>query len=233
VGTEAFWVPLALTALSSGAEYANQKGAANRADSAQADSILHQGQIQQKAAGDVNKEVAGIAASNPNAIANKATGDYVATLRKNAAGAASGGTGSSLAPVVGGSSRYKNDVTAAQTDVSNFGDQRANDLGQIDAAVRQRQNEGLSMQDLGTQLNQLGAQSYGTNFVDQLRAQQAGQSNPWVSLFAGMLKNGAGAYATNAGGGQTGKAAAAKAYQAARFGSVADYTPPSNAFAVA
>jgi hypothetical protein len=227
VGTEAFWVPLALTALSGGAEYANQKGAAKRADSAQAQSIIDQGQLQQKAAGDVNKTLAGIQGSNPNAIASKATGDYVATLRKNAAGAATGGAGSSLAPVVGGSSRYKGDVKQAQTAVSDFGDERAGDLGQLDAAVRQRQNEGLSMQDLGTQLNQIGAQSYGTNFVDQLRAQQAGQANPWVSLFAGMLKNGAGAYATNAGGktpSLSGKAAAN------RFGSVTDYAPPANAY---
>ena len=71
-------------------------------------------------------------------------------------------------------------------------------MGQLDAAVRQRQNEGLSMEDLQTKLNTLGQKSWGQNFVDQLRAQVAGQANPWVNLLGGMLQKGASAYAMNA-----------------------------------
>ena len=57
-------------------------------------------------------------------------------------------------------------------------------MANADAAVRQRQNEGLAMQTLGTNLNTIGAESYTKNFVDQLRAQTAGQQSPWVSLFS-------------------------------------------------
>jgi hypothetical protein len=89
--------------------------------------------------------------------------------------------------------RFSADKAAATNDVQNYGDTQAGQLGQIDAATRQRQNEGLSMQDLGTQLNTLGAQSYTSNFVNQLRASQDSQVNPWVGLVSGLLTNGAAA----------------------------------------
>ena len=43
------------------------------------------------------------------------------------------------------------------------------------------------MQTLGTNLNLLGGQSQMSNWVNQLRAQTAGQSSPWASLFSNIL----------------------------------------------
>ena len=119
----------------------------------------------------------------------------MAQLRKNAAGSGSTGASSALAPVAGGSSRYQADTAKAQTDSQNYGTDLATQMGGIDAAVRQRQNEGLSTATLATGLNRLGAQSQTTNFVDQLRAAIAGQPNPWVTLGTSLLKNGASAAA--------------------------------------
>ncbi len=189
MGTEEFWIPAAVAALSSGAEYANTQQAAKKQDQAQAQSISDQAQIRQKATGLVNDQVQNIANSSPAPIANKATGEYVAQLRKNSAG--SPGSGSALAPVAGASSRYQADTAKAQTTSQDYGDTLAGQMGQIDAAVRQRQNEGLSTNTLATGLNRLGAQSQTQSFVDQLRAAVAGQPNPWVSLGTGMLKSGA------------------------------------------
>jgi len=62
-------------------------------------------------------------------------------------------------------------------------------MGAIDAAVRQRQNEGLAQQTLGTNLNTLGAQSYTKNFVDQLRAKASGQATTWVGLLGQLATN--------------------------------------------
>jgi hypothetical protein len=76
-------------------------------------------------------------------------------------------------------------------------------MGNIDAATRLRQNEGLGMSTLGTGLNTLGAQSYATNFINQLRSQTGGQADPWVSLFSGMLGQGATAYSKTAVPGST------------------------------
>lgn len=97
----------------------------------------------------------------------------------------------------GASSRYTADTKAGQQQVQAYGNEKATEMGDLDAAVRQRQNEGLEMQTLNTNLNTLGASSYAQNFVDQLRAQVAGQPNPLVSLFAGVGANTAGAMSKN------------------------------------
>jgi hypothetical protein len=187
MGTEAFWVPAAITALGTMAGGVNQKQAANRQDAAQAQAIIDQQKIQSQATSAAGKTIQEIQDSSPNQLAAAATGEYVKQLRQNEAGAS--GPASALAPTAGGSSRYKSDVTAAQTGVNQFGDKYAGDLGKMDAAVRQRQNEGLDMQDIGTKLNTLGAQSYSTNFVDQLRASLAGTPNPYAALGANLLTN--------------------------------------------
>ncbi len=209
MGTEAFWVPVALSALSEGANYANQKQASNNAGNVLAQSLQQQQGYRDQALANVGKTTQQIAQDNPTQIQSQATADYVSNLRKNAAGSTVGGSTSSspttygastssLPSSVSGSSRYKASLPASQQQVENYGNQYAGEMGGIDAAVRQRQNEGLEMQTLGTGLNTLNLQSYGANFVNQLRAQQAAQPNPWVSLFAGMLGSGAKAYAANA-----------------------------------
>jgi hypothetical protein len=216
MGTEEFWVPAVLAAVGTGAEYVNQKQATNRQNDAEIAAMQHQQQIEDQANAAARGLTQQIAKNTPTQIANKATGDYVAQLRKNAAGSTQGGSTkggaqtfgastSSLAPASGASSRFNDASAASQKEVQDYGNTYASEMGQIDAATRQRQNEGLAMSTLGTQLNTLGAQSYGQNFVDQLRAQVQGQTNPWVSLMAGLLKNGANAYAMNSGAGSVSK----------------------------
>lgn len=202
MGTEEFWVPAVLAAVGTGASYVNQANATKRADTSEAQAIADQQNIRQKGVQNVNQTVSKIAADNPNALAAKATGSYVDQLRRNAAGSTQGGptTGapqtfgastSSLAPGVVGGSRYKSDTANAQREVQSYGNTEASQMADLDAAVRMRQNEGLAMQTLGTNLNTLGASSYAQNFVDQLRAQTAGQPNPWVGLGASLFGNAA------------------------------------------
>lgn len=207
MGTEEFWIPAVLAAAGSGAEYVNQSNANKRQQTGETQSIIDQQNLEGKANAQVKALTDQIARNSPNQIAGKATGDYVNALRKNAAGSTQGGpTGapttfgastSALAPAVGADPRYAADLANSQKQVSDYGNTYANEMGSIDAAVRQRQNEGLGMQTLGTNLNTLGAQSYTTNFVDQLKAQAAGQANPWVSLFSGLLSSGAKNYTSS------------------------------------
>jgi hypothetical protein len=203
VGTEAFWVPAVLAATSAGASYVNTTNANNRQQSAEAQAINNQQAIRNKGNAEVNQTVQQIAKSNPQQIAAQETGNYVAQLRRNAAGSTAPGAGTSanpslfgastsaLAPGVTGSSKYKADAANAQQQVQQYGNTEASEMGDLDAAVRQRQNEGLDVQTLNTNLNTLGAQSQSQSFVDQLRAQTAGQANPYVSLFSGLTGNAA------------------------------------------
>jgi hypothetical protein len=214
-GTEEFWVPAVLAAVGTGAQYVNQSNANARQNASEVQAIQNQNQIRGNANAQIKALTSQIGQNTPAQIQGQETGAFVDTLRKNAAGSTEGGptnlnptnggqSVSALAPVAGGSSRYGADKATSQKSVQDYGQTNASELGAVDAAVRQRQNEGLAMQTLGTNLQGLQAQSYTQNFVDQLRAQTAGQANPWVSLFAGLAKNGANAYATNAGGSYTG-----------------------------
>jgi hypothetical protein len=200
MGTEAFWVPAVLAAVSGGAQYANASNAASRANNAEAQSIADQAQFRNQANGQVQQLTKQIANNQPNVLADQDKTAFVNTLRANAAGSTQGGNvapGStnfgqavSALPVgTVGSSRYKAGNAAAQQEVEQFGNTNAAQLANVDAPVRQRQFEGLDMQSLGTNLNTLGLESHTQNFVDQLRAQQAGQQNPWVSLFSNIAGN--------------------------------------------
>lgn len=213
MGSEAFWVPAVIAAAGAGAQGINQMQANKRASNSEVQSIIDQQQYRQQANDQVKNLTQQIATNTPQQIASKETGDFVNTLRKNAAGSAAPGATSSstndtnfgapvsaMPPAAGASSRYKSDTAASQKQVQQYGNTYANEIGNIDAAVRQRQNEGLALNTLGTNLNTLGAESYTKNFVDQLRSQAAGQANPWVGLFSNMLQKGASAYAMNAGG---------------------------------
>lgn len=216
-GTEEFWVPAVIAAVGSAGQAVNQSNANKRASNAQVQSIDDQQQYREQANSQVKNLTQQIAQNSPQKIAAQETGDFVNTLRKNQAGSAQasatstapgdtnfGAPVSAMPPAAGASSRYKTDSANAQKETQQYGTDYATEIGNIDSAVRQRQNEGLALNTLGTNLNTLGAESYTKNFVDQLRSQTAGQANPWVGLFSNMLQNGAKAYAGNSGGPTTG-----------------------------
>jgi hypothetical protein len=195
-GTEEFWVPAALSALSAGTQYVNQSQANSRAQAGQVQNIEEQEANQGKANAQVNALTKQVASNSPQTLADELTGSFVQNLRKNAVGAATG-SGTTNAPInfgastsalpssVGGSSRYASGVAGAQSQVQDYGNQEAKLMGDIGAPTLQRQQEGLGMESLGSNLNLLGAQSYTQNFVNQLRSQAAGVQNPWLTLLGG------------------------------------------------
>lgn len=210
MGTEEFWVPAVLAAVSAGGQYVNQKQATTRQNNAETQAIINQQGLRDQANAQVRGLTQQIAKDDPQQIAAASTGQYVDQLRRNAAGSTQGGstTGgtqtfggstSSLPPnsVAGANARYGADLASGQKQVQDFGDTYAKEMGQLDAATRLRQNEGLAMQTEGTNLNTLGMESYGQNFVDQLRAQAAGQPNPWLTLGSNLLGGAATQISTN------------------------------------
>jgi hypothetical protein len=212
MGAEAFYIPAIISAVGAIGQGVNQMQANKRAQNSEVQAIDDQAQLRENANSQVKNLTQQISQNSPTQLAQQETSNFVNTLRKNAAGSAAPGAASStpdtnfgapvsaLPPAAGASSRYKTDTADAQKETQEYGNTYADEIGNIDAAVRQRQNEGLALNTLGTNLNTLGAESYTKNFVDQLRANTAGQANPWVNLFSGMLQKGANAYATNAPG---------------------------------
>ncbi len=227
MGTEEFWVPAVMAAVSAGAQYENQSQAQSRQNAADVQGIINQQQLTQKANSDVSRLTQQIAQSNPNKIQAQATGDYVSQLRKNAAGSMEGGNTSpdpnlfgqsvsAVGSVAGADPRFKQNLATDQTQVQDYGNRLAGEMGAMDAAVRQRQNEGLGMESLATQLGLLDAQSYGQNFVDSMRAQAAGMPNPWAAMGAQLLGRAAQAVATNWNSGKTPKLSSGNTVQGAQ-----------------
>lgn len=203
-------MPALLAAAGTGANYVNTQNANSRAQAGEVQTILDQQKLQQQGNSQVKALTNQIAQNTPDQLAKQATGQYVDALRKNAAGTQKGGSGgasilfgqptSSLPTTINAGSRYKADTAASQNETSAYGNELAGEMGDIDAATRQRQNEGLAASTLGTNLNLLGAQSYTQNFADQLRTQAAGQSSPWLTLLGGVLSGTGNTLSKNAGG---------------------------------
>lgn len=205
----AFFIPAAIAALSAGAGYVNQNNANKRGQNAEVQALQNQQGFRNQANNLVKQQTQQIATSNPTAAANAEESQFVNNLRKNEAGSAAGGPTntntntfgqpvSALANVPGASKAYNAGTKASQQETQQFGNTVGGEESAVDAAVRQRQNEALQMQTLGTNLNTLNQNAQMQGFVDQLRARSASTPNPWVSLFAnlggqaasGMAKNG-------------------------------------------
>ena len=199
MGTEEFWIPAVLAAVSAGGQAVNQSNANSRAQNAEVQNIDQQQQLRQQANDQVKALTQQINTNSPQQLASKEESQFVNTLRNAQAGTAAGGASNgnsntfgqpvSALPqnVAGASKSYQQSANAAQKEAQQYGNTEAGQMSAIDAAVRQRQNEGLAMQTLGTNLNLLGGQSQMSNWVNQLRAQTAGQSSPWASLFSNIL----------------------------------------------
>ena len=195
MGTEEFWIPAVLAAVGTGASAYNSISANQRSQAQEAQGIQQQQALRQQAAGMVNKTIQNVAASNPAALQRQATGDFVSQLRTNAG--ATNPTLGGTQGTPGANPRFAQDVNASNNTVQNFGANQAGDLAAMSAAVRQRQQEGLAMGTLQTNLGLTGAQAGSQAFLTQLRAATAGQQNPWLSLGAGLLSGGASAYSKN------------------------------------
>ena len=209
MGTEEFWIPAVLAAVSAGGQAVNQSNANSRAQNAEVQNIDQQQQYRQQANDQVKALTQQINTNSPQQLANKEESQFVNTLRNAQAGTAAGGASNgnsntfgqpvSALPqnVAGASKSYQQSANAAQKEAQQYGNTEAGQMSAIDSAVRQRQNEGLAMQTLGTNLNLLGGQSQMSNWVNQLRAQTAGQSSNWASLFSNILGQGAQSMAKN------------------------------------
>jgi len=195
MGTEAFWVPAAIAAVSAGAQGYNTISANNRAQASAAQGIAQQQALRQQASGQVGNTIRQVAASKPQQLAAKSTGDFLSTLRQNEAASNPPVSGQAAAP--GANPRFAKENAANNSMLQTFGSTNAEDLGQMFGAIKQRQNEGLDMSTLGTDLGLIGAQSGNDMFVNNLRTAVAGQTNPYIGMGASVLGAGAKGLASN------------------------------------
>lgn len=193
----AFLIPTLLSAAGTAAQYVNQSQANSRQNAAEIQATQNQNNYKKQAAQDVAQTTQTVANDNPAQLQDKATQQYIQTLRNNVGSGTQPGVESSLTGQIGANPRYATAENNSNATVQNFGNTLASEKGATDAAVRQRQNEGLDLGTLSTQLGGINQNSYSQAFADQLKANAAGTPNPWVLAASQALKGYANASSAN------------------------------------
>ena len=189
MGAAAPVIPYVVAALAAGAQYKNTQDTARRQDEQAAQGILSQSRIQKKADSRVDQTVQQLEGSTSADAKAARLDDYMNTLRANKASLTRG-----LTPTIGGAA-FQADSSNAAAGTQDFASKTAGLMARMDAPGVQRQQEGFDYGNLATDLGQIGRQSQGQSFLDQLKL-NAIRRNAKIDLAAGL----ANAYAGSAMG---------------------------------
>ena len=200
MGTEAFWIPVALAAAGTGVDYYAGNEAAKDRDRVLAGGIKRQRQRQRDADARVNQELDTRAASNPDDERQQAMAQFMEQL-KRARGPA-GGTGD----VPTASDRYEADAAGAKAGIQNFGTRRADIASRISAPIRQRTGENISSGRTGADVGLIGRKARGDDYVTQLKASSITE-DPWLKALGIALRAAGMAYGVGAGAAGSGVSA--------------------------
>jgi hypothetical protein len=199
MGTEAIWIPVVMAAVGTAASVYNTRLTAKKQDNALAAQVRADSQKAKEADDRTRQLIDQTAASDPQAERAKALQQYTSAL-------ASGGQ-SSVAGLVGPkgatSSRYAADAADAALGVSQYGQDQAGLFSTIDAAKRQRDQEGFNRARTATDLDAIARRARAQDFILGLKARGITR-NPWIDAGASLLTSAAGSMAGNTGGGAGG-----------------------------
>lgn len=193
MGTEEFWVPLALSAAGAGTQYVNNTNAAKKQDSILADSITKNAGLAKQGAAQTSKVVESAGGSD---AAQKGidTQNFIGALRRNQ-GSIQGITNPTT--VGNSSAAYGTANTAATQAAQQYGGARAAALAGITAPGEQQAQLGRATEGLGSNIDQLNRDAASNAWIAKLRAQNT-HANPWVDAIGKALQL-AGSYTSGAG----------------------------------
>ncbi len=199
MGAFAAAVPYILTAVSTAATVYNSRETARKQDNALAAQINASSKKNKEADDRTRQLIDKTAASSPDAEKSKALGQYVAALNAGGSNATAGLTAQKGAV----SDRYAQDARDASLGVSQYGADKANIFSTIDAAKRQRDDEGFDRGRAANDLLDIERRAKAQDFLLGLKTQGI-RRNPWIDAGAGLLKGYAGSMGGGAGGGDGG-----------------------------
>lgn len=171
-----FAIPLIISAVSSGAQFLNQRAAQRKQDRILARGVERQQALDREAQARLNQQLGELERSGPEAERRQAQERFMQQLQRTRGAAASG-----LPTVPGASNRYTADVEAAESGSAAEAADLAGIMSRIDAPTLQRLGETAATGRTGAALREIGDRSRGDQFVTELRARSV-QPNPWVSL---------------------------------------------------
>jgi len=219
MGTEAIWIPLAMTALGAGVNYNEQRKTAKRQDNILAGQIQQNSARQAEADRAVSDTLRTAATSSGEDSRQGAAAQYLDQVRAAQAGATRG-----LGQVGAVSGAYQQAANDAALGVGDYASQTANLMARIDAPAQQRQQEAQSSDRLRSNLGLIGRKAAGDDYLAQLRLRNV-RPNPWAGVAAQLMSGAAQGMAGRASGATT----AANAGGAGSFGSEASswFSDPS------
>lgn len=182
------WLALAALAASAGVQYENNRQTVNRADNVAVQSLHGQAAKQKQADARVEEEVQSLKNSTADSERQQRLANYMDTIQRSKGAMTNG-----LTPQVG-SDTFKADAATALAGVEKGAADRAGLMARVDAPLMQRQGEGFGFGKLATDIDRIGSESRGMQFVDELRM-RAIRRNPYMDLAA----SGLGAVASNVG----------------------------------
>lgn len=193
-------VGLALAAAGGAVSYSNTKRTERNTDNALFNQISTQRREQQKADAKVNEQVQELEASTSADEQAARQTEYMDNLR-----AKTGNLTAGLTPAIG-SAAFRADAAGDAADVTQYAADTAGLMSRIDAANLQRQGESFGFGNLATDLNLIGREASGLNWLDELRVKRASQRNAGLDALAAFLGGAGGAVAGmgGSGGGTTG-----------------------------
>lgn len=189
------WVAVGITLAAAAASAYNTNRVARKQDQEIAAGIREKSRVQQRADRRIAEELDKLERSTPQQEQQGAVKQYQDALRGTQQQAQAGQA------LAGLSREYDEATGAAQARTGGYLGQVIDSLSRIDAAGLQRQREGISAGNLGTDLRVLGREAEGIDYLANLRAQGV-RRNPWLDALAAGL-NAYGGGMAGAGGGKT------------------------------
>lgn len=178
------WVATAIFLIGSAVTTYNTIETQNRQEDQAVAGVLQQQSRQRQADSKVDKSVQELEQSSAQDERRKALQSYTSALNANKRSSSVG-----MPEGVGGDA-FKSASAAANDDVRQYGMKNAGLMATIEGAGAQRMNEGFGYGKLGTDLNLVGRQAQGDDFINTLKLKGI-QRNPWLD-FAGGVMTGAG-----------------------------------------
>lgn len=195
-------IPLALAAAGTGVDMYNTKRTNDKRDDLAVQGLKRQQEHQRNADARVSQQIGALEQSSPEASRDQALTGYLEQLRAQR-GAATGG----VQNVPGASKRYAADVDTNQAAIGNYGQRVAGTLSRIQAAGRQRQQEGIGTGRMMADVAGIARNASGDDTVNRMRVAGV-QANPWLTALSGVLKAAGMAYGATAGAGAAGQGVA-------------------------
>jgi hypothetical protein len=174
MGTEAFWVPLAISAIGAGASGYNTYQQQKRQEDLANQGMRTQQMRQHEADRAINQNLEALSQSNPDSERQASLEGFMQALRANSLQQSGGANVPGTA-----SDRAKREAATGTAAIQNYGTNRADILSRLMAPTLQRVGEANLTNRTGSDVTGIGRNAQGDAWINQLRMAQ-NVRNPWI-----------------------------------------------------